>query len=236
MRGLAATLGLFLGLCAGPVPLLAEQGLPSLPKGTLVEYPTPDASQRDLAVILSGDGGWADLDRQLGTLLAGRGMSVVGFDCMKYFWDTRSPEDTARDVSAVLDAYLKAWNKDRVILIGFSFGAAVLPFILSRMPDELKGKVALATMLGANTYANWEIHWGDWLHDEPHKSARPLMPELAKLSGVRLLCVYGTEEAKTSVCPGLAGNGIDVLELPGGHHFDGNYGALADKILAHVPK
>lgn len=235
MRGVAI-LGLLLSAFCTPIGPAQAQSTPSLPKGTLVEYRTPNATDRDLAVILSGDGGWADLDKQLGTLLAGRGISVLGFDCMKYFWDTRSPEETARDVNATLAAYLKAWDKDRVILIGFSFGAAVLPFVLSRMPDPLRTKVALATMLGSNTYANWEIHWGDWLHDQPHKSALPVPPELAKLSGVRLLCVYGSEETKSSVCPGLNSRDVEVLQLPGGHHFDGDYNKLADQILRRLPK
>jgi type IV secretory pathway VirJ component len=210
--------------------------LPDLPKGTVIEYPAGVGANRDLAVILSGDGGWADLDRQLGTLLVARGTSVVGFDCMKYFWETRSPDETARDITATITRYLKDWNKDRVILVGFSFGAAVLPFILSRMPDSLKPKLALAAMLGANSYANWEIHWGDWLHDQPHKSARPLAPELAKLSEIRLLCVYGADEAKESVCPDLPKDRIEVLALPGGHHFDGNYNTLTDQILRRLPQ
>lgn len=210
-------------------------GTPALPAGTLIENRTPDDGNRDLAVILSGDGGWADLDRQLGTVLAARGISVLGFDCMKYFWDTRSPDATARDVNATLAAYLKAWHKDRLVLIGFSFGAAVLPFVLTRMDDPLKSRVALAAMLGSNTYANWEIHWGDWLHDEPHKSALPVLPELAKVQGVRTLCVYGAEEEANSVCPTLPAGTAEVLRLPGGHHFDGNYEALASQILRRVP-
>jgi type IV secretory pathway VirJ component len=227
-----------LALVALPMAAEAQSiaAAPVLPMGTLIEYRSGDETNRDLAFILSGDGGWADLDRQLGTLLAGRGISVVGFDCMKYFWDTRSPDETARDVNATVAAYLKAWNKDRVILIGFSFGAAVLPFVLSRMPETLKPKLALATMLGANSYANWEIHWGDWLHDQPHKSARPLAPELTNLNDIRLLCVYGADEAKDSICPGLAKSNVDVLELPGGHHFDGNYNNLADQILRRAEK
>ncbi|MDR3437252.1 AcvB/VirJ family lysyl-phosphatidylglycerol hydrolase [Telmatospirillum sp.] len=233
MRISAALAGL--ALLAGLASAQAAE-VAGLPTGTLVEYRSGDAGNRDLAVILSGDGGWADLDRQLGTILVGRGMSVVGFDCMKYFWDTRSPEDTARDVDAALAAYLKAWDKDRVVLIGFSFGAAVLPFVLSRMPESLKSKLALTVLLSGNTYANWEIHWGDWLHDQPHKSARPVVPELAKVQGAKLLCVFGTEEAKTSLCPALPSGTAEILELPGDHHFDKNYSALADQILRRVPR
>jgi type IV secretory pathway VirJ component len=236
MRFIVALIALALTL--PPLSLAAQTVSPSssLPKGTLIEYQTADDANRDLAVILSGDGGWADLDRQLGTVLAGRGISVVGFDCMKYFWDTRSPDETARDVNTTIASYLKEWNKDRVILIGFSFGAAVLPFIVSRMPETLKPKLALAVMLGSNSYANWEIHWGDWLHDQPHASARPTAPELAKLTNIKLLCVYGAEEAKDSICPSVAQNGFESLMLPGGHHFDGNYNSLADQILRRLPK
>jgi type IV secretory pathway VirJ component len=232
MKIIAAALALVLF----PWSAAMAQQPPALPKDTLVEYRTSGDASRDLAVILSGDGGWADLDRQLGGILAARGISVLGFDCMKYFWDTRSPDETARDIDAALTAYLKAWDKDRIVLIGFSFGAAVLPFVLDRMPAPLKSKIALAVMLGSNTYANWEIHWGDWLHDQPHKSARPVGPELAKVKDVRLLCVYGSEEKAASICPQLPKEAGEVLELPGGHHFDGNYNALASHILERVPR
>jgi type IV secretory pathway VirJ component len=223
-------------LLSAPLPAAAAPDVASLPKGTLVEYRSGESGNRDLAVILSGDGGWADLDRQLGTILVGRGTSVVGFDCMKYFWETRDPDETARDVEKVLASYLAAWGKDRVLLIGFSFGAAVLPFILARMSEPMKAKVSLAVLLGSNTYANWEIHWGDWLHDEPHKSARPVAPEIAKTAGVKLLCVWGAEEGKTSLCPTLPTASAERLELPGGHHFDGNYQSLAEEILHRVPE
>jgi type IV secretory pathway VirJ component len=206
-----------------------------LPKDVLVEYPIPQNTDHDLVVILSGDGGWADLDKQVGDAMVARGISVIGFDCYKYFTRTRSPEETAADINAALAAKLKDWHKDRLIVIGYSFGGAVLPFVLSRMPTALKSKVALAAMLGAATYANWEIHWGDWLHDQPHDSAKPILPELAKLQGIKLLCAYGEEEAEGSVCPKLPAGTAEVLKLPGGHHFDQNYPKLAETILSRVP-
>lgn len=215
---------------ANPAP-----ALPSLPKGTLVELPaTGDA--HDLALIISGDGGWADLDKQLGAVLAGRGVSVLGWDAYKYFDHTRSPEETAADIAATLRHYQADWGKDRLILIGFSFGGAVMPFILNRLPADLRPKVVLVTLLATETYANWEIHWGDWLKDSPHASARPLGPEMARLSGYKLLCVYGADEAAGSICPTLQPVQAELLKLPGGHHFDGNYPALAEQILRRVPQ
>jgi len=236
---LCASLLLWTGVQqAGAAEMVSAPALPSLPKNTLVEYPAGD-SGGDLVVILSGDGGWADLDRQLGERMSARGLSVVGFDCMKYFWETRSPDQTARDVNAMLEHYLAAWGKRRVVLIGFSFGAAVEPFILARMSEALRGKIALAVLLSANSYANWEIHWGDWLHDAPHASARPVGPELEKLRGLPTLCIYGSEEAKSSLCPAIAKDSavkdpVELLQLPGGHHFDEDYAKLADLILQRV--
>jgi len=226
---------LALGVLAAPLAALA-QSAPSLPKGTVVEYRAGETANRDLALIISGDGGWADLDRQVGNRLVARGTSVVGFDAMKYFNDTRSPDQTARDVDATLAYYLKAWDKDRIVLVGFSFGASVMPFVLNRMPEPLKSKVALTALLAPGTYANWEIHWGDWLHDKPHDSALQLAPEMSKLSGVKLLCVYGADEAASSLCPTLPAAAAEILKLPGGHHFDENYPSLADQILRRVPQ
>jgi type IV secretory pathway VirJ component len=228
------TLALFLAACFALFPALPA-GAADLPKGTLVELRGSAAGNHDLALIISGDGGWADLDKQLGTLLAARGTSVLGFDAMKYFWETRSPDDTARDVSAALATTLKTWDKQRLILIGYSFGGAVMPFVLSRLPEELRRKVTLVVLLSTATYANWEIHWGDWLHDQPHQGARPVLPELARVEGLRLLCVYGAEESADSLCPTLPAGKAELLKLPGGHHFDENYPALAEQILRRLP-
>jgi type IV secretory pathway VirJ component len=48
---------------------------------------------------------------------------------------------------------------------------------------------------------------------------------------VPVLCVYGEDEAD-SPCPKLDPSRATVLKLAGGHHFDGNFAALAEKILA----
>ncbi|OIQ90857.1 bacterial virulence protein (VirJ) [mine drainage metagenome] len=228
--------GLALLLSALALPARAEPTppLPALPHGTLVEYQANNADA-NLVVILSGDGGWADLDRSLGERLSERGYSVLGFDCLKYFDGTHTPDQTARDLNAALQHYLAAWHKKRVVLIGFSFGGNVEPFLLARMPAALRAQVGLAVLLSPGTYANWEIHWGDWLHDYRHASARPVLPEVAKYQGVRSLCVYGVDEIKDSLCPTLPKGAAEVIQLPGGHHFDENYTKLADMIIARIP-
>ena len=47
----------------------------------------------------------------------------------------------------------------------------------------------------------------------------------------RTQCFYGQDE-KDSACPDLAQRGAEVIRTTGGHHFDGDYEALARRILA----
>lgn len=232
LRGLPV-LALLALLAALPSPASAEPPK-GLAAGVVVELPVQNPVNKDLVLIISGDGGWADLDRELGKRMRKRGTAVIGFDALKYFWKARTPEETSRDIAAILTHYMQAWNKDRVVLVGFSFGAAALPFVVNRLPEELRDKVAIGVMLGSNTYANWEIHVRDWLDDMPHKGARDVAPEVAQVKDTRLVCVYGEEEAENSVCTILPQNRVEVIKTKGGHHFDENYEKLADMILTRA--
>ena len=50
-----------------------------------------------------------------------------------------------------------------MILIGYSFGADVLPFIVNRLPDDLRKRIASVNLLGLSTEATFEIHVADWI-------------------------------------------------------------------------
>jgi len=44
-------------------------------------------------------------------------------------------------------------------------------------------------------------------------------------------CIYGQDETDTA-CPTLELRGVETFRRNGGHHYDGNYAALAELILA----
>ena len=44
-----------------------------------------------MAVFLSGDGGWAAIDKAIAGALQKHGVSIVGINSLKYFWRTRTP-------------------------------------------------------------------------------------------------------------------------------------------------
>lgn len=183
-----------------------------------------------MAVIYSGDGGWRDLDKQIGEKLAAAGVPVVGVDSLRYFWREKTPGRVAHDLARIIAHFRQAWHVKRVILVGYSFGADILPFAVNRLAPAIRSSVVQVSLLGLAREADFEIHVTDWLGMGPSRDARPVLPEIARLDPGLLQCVYGVEEDDT-LCPDPALAGAEVIKTDGGHHFDGNYGALAQRIL-----
>ncbi len=206
-------------------------GLAALP---LVELPAAHPGPV-MAVILSGDGGWRDIDKSIAERLQRQGVSVLGWDSLRYFWSGKTPDETADDLASALAAYTEKWKAERVALIGYSFGADVLPFLYDRLPPPLRDRVALVSLLGLAPAADWEISVSGWLGRPPSAAALPLAPALAAMPQSLIQCFYGRNETD-SACPSLAGRGAELVETAGGHHFGGDYAGLTDTILAGLAR
>lgn len=192
----------------------------------LIEMPSNVAGD-SFAVLLSGDGGWAGLDKDVGAALKAHGIPVVGVDSLRYFWGKRTPEGLAQDVDRIIRYYAQRWRRHHVLLIGYSQGANVLPFAYNRLPAASREMVAVTAMMGLEARADFEFHVTNWVGSS---GGLPIAPEMQKLDGGHPLCVYGVEE-DDSLCPSLNAQKIKLVKLPGGHHFDGNYDHLARIIL-----
>lgn len=194
---------------------------------------------RVLVVLYSGDGGWRDIDRRLGEALGRQGYAVVGIDTLRYFWGKREPMGVARDLDQLIRYYLEAWGLNEAVLIGYSFGANILPFAYNRLPEATRGRVRMVALLSPELTTDFEVHLAGWLGQQATgAAAMPILPEASRIDPRRLLCVYGEQEAATTLCtqPGLEDAGR--MRLPGGHHYDGDYEALAHKLIEafqHVP-
>jgi type IV secretory pathway VirJ component len=196
----------------------------------LVELPAQGHSGL-MAVLLSGDGGWRDLDKTIAEKLQSLGVSVVGWDSLRYFWRKKSPEKTSADLAAVIQSYGAKWQADKVALIGYSFGADILPFAYAALPQALKSRVMTISLLGLESAADWEIRVFGWLGAPPSPQATPVGPTLESIAPELVQCFYGEEE-QDSYCPTLASRGAEILRTKGKHHFDGDYVELAQQIFA----
>lgn len=195
----------------------------------LVEAPS-ERPGKTMAVIVTGDGGWAGIDQQIGDILARHGVSVVGFNSLKYFWNARTPEEMAHDLELTLTHYAAKWGAEKFIVVGYSIGADVLPFMTGRMSEGVKAKLALVAMLGPGTHADFEFHLSNWLTTENVPEGAPMIPEMAKLSKTPVLLVCGDEEEGT-LCQNYQAPNVKNLIVPGGHHFNKEYDHIALTIL-----
>ena len=214
-------------------PLLGGEGAEGDVSGALPDLPLIDIPavkpDRLFAVIWSGDGGWRDLDKTIGEILAQRGVPVVGVDCLRYFWTRREPDQVASDLARILAAARAAWKTRDALVIGYSFGADVLPFAINRLPPAERSRVVLLSLLGLEANAPFEIEVTGWL-GATDEGAPLVLPELQRFDLSRLQCVYGEDE-EDSLCRAPELERAEIVRFPGGHHFDEDYEKVADAIL-----
>jgi type IV secretory pathway VirJ component len=215
---------------APPPSALSDLPIVEIPAQPITEPPGAAPSDA-FAIIMSGDGGWAGLDQDVAAALSAKGIPVVGLDSLRYYWTARSPDKLAADADRMIRYYMGHFGKQRVLLIGYSQGADVLPFALNRLPAATRAHVVLAAVMGMSDHALFEFHLSSWISDD--NSGPATLPEINRITGTPVLCIYGADEAD-SLCPKLDATRFTIVKLKGGHHFDGDYTGLARQILAAV--
>jgi type IV secretory pathway VirJ component len=206
----------------------AAPSAPEVADLSLVEVPARDESGDLFAVLITGDGGWAGIDKAIGAQLAADGVPVVGWSSLRYFWQPRDPEGAAADLGRILAHYRRAWAKSRVLLLGYSFGADVLPFLVNRLAASERSAVSAVALIGLSPQASFEFHVAGWLAED----GDPRYPTAAEVDRVKAptLCLVGAKEFD-SACHATHAR---VVSLPGGHHFGGDYARLSRTILDFV--
>lgn len=223
---IALALVLSTALHASPVA-----GAPDVSDLPLVEVRSPKEGRR-LAVVLTGDGGWAWRDKGLAKAFSDAGVSVVGLNSPEYFSKRRTADETAAAVARIIEHYRAAWGRPETLLVGYSRGADIVPFVAGRLPPSAREGLALVAMIGPGTFAEFQFHLID-LFRSVHRSDAVSTESAVRATGgaCPMLCIEGVDE-KDSVCPRL----LDLpwvrrVVLPGGHGFDNDFKNIARIIL-----
>ncbi len=197
----------------------------------LVVLPASKPSEEPLLFFISGDGGWTSFDQSVSEKLVARGTPVVGLDAQKYFWQARTPDETAAEINKVLRYYLSAWNKKSFILCGYSFGADIIPYLATRLQPEVSPMLQGMVMMSPDPKGDFEIHVTDMLSFGNSHDTYDVVSELRKSKGrVHSTCIFGSEEdGKPAKLFESAGAGIRIL--PGQHHYNNDYDAIVKEIL-----
>lgn len=195
----------------------------------IVEIPA-EGSGDTFAVMVAGDGGWRRIDKKITERLHEKGIPVAGFLTPKYFKEMRTPEESACALERTILTYSERWKRSRVILVGYSRGADVLPFMVSSLPADVKAMIRVIALLGLEPTIDFRYHpsWIPFYH--PHEPQFSVEIEMEKLRGSNVLCFFGEKE-KDSLCRTLDPLLAKPVQEEGGHHFGGNYVAIADRIL-----
>lgn len=189
------------------------------------EMPTPrDSGGAVFAIVLTGDGPVRGLADRVGRSLAGAGVPSAVWSSLRYYWRPKTPEDAAADLDRLIRHYGARWERGRVVLVGYSMGADVLPFLVNRLPPETRARVAGVALLALADNATFEFRVEQWWGDTKAPTL-PTLPEIERMGGVPVLCLYGVGDVKT-VCPALEAGGARVVALRGGHHFTGDHRRL----------
>ncbi len=213
----------------------ADTAISQLP---LIEIPTHLSSttptSNTLAIIISGDGGWANIDKDIANALASKGIAVVGWNSLEYFWEEKTPDIAGKDLQGVINHYLNAWKKTKLIMIGFSMGADVMPFMVNRLDKDTQANILSVNLLNPSTSVDFVFHLSGWLQNNKEASHK-LYPEVKDWKDWPSNCFYS--ETKESLCETIQENlgqkpdKQQLFYLPGDHHFNGNYQQLIELIL-----
>lgn len=195
--------------------------------GATLAFAALASAPAETAVVLTGDGGWAELDKAVARGLADAGIPVVGWSSLTYYWSPRSPEQAAADLARVLEHYSATWQRDRFMILGYSFGADVAPFLVNRLSPEVQARLSLV-LLAPSRAATFEFHVADWFGTRA-SPGRLVLPELRRVTAP-VLCIAPLDESD-STCRSVELGHVVTAFIGRGHHFGGAYADIVNRIL-----
>jgi type IV secretory pathway VirJ component len=183
-----------------------------------------NASTHDkpLVFYISGDGGMNRFSTELCETINNEGYDVIALNARSYFYSKKTPEQTTIDFSNYLSQKINGRTNQQIVLIGYSFGADVVPFILNRLPKNIHNKVIVSFLMASSGSTDFEIHWSDILGGNSKRNM-DVVPEINKLNGDHELDINK-----------ITLNKYAREVLPGGHHFDGDTDEITKVIIKHV--
>jgi type IV secretory pathway VirJ component len=185
------------------------------------------------AVLMTGDGGWAAADRSVSASLASHGVPVVALDAPRYLAEGRTPDESARDLARIIRHYERTWRRSHVLALGYSRGADIVPFMVARLPNDLRRDVTLVALLGPSAWVGFRFHAVDLIANVRRAGDLPVRPEVERLAGTPVLCIYGRND-RHAICPELDSTLARLVVRDGGHGVREAEGpALVDTILRY---
>ena len=209
----------------------AKAPVPGVP---LRLHPRSGPSRAVTVVFLSSDADWLGINKNLPRALAEQGYPTVAWNSLRYYLRERSPESAAADLSRVLDEAARRYGSRRFALVGYSWGAGVLPFLVNRLPEEQRQDVVAAVYLAYPGFGAFRFRPSAWWL-QVDGSERPAEREVARLGLLPSLCIAG-EQDPIRDCRSLAPHGVPHRLFPVGHSLTGLTAELLPWVQATIER
>lgn len=206
------------------VPLFAREMHPTKNLHTIESRSTGKSDY--YVILLTGNGGWQNLVQSITHYLNKKNLSVLAINTKKYLWSEKDPAQIGCDLETLIDRYNNKWGKKKVVIIGFSMGAEVLPFAVNCMEDKYMNELTDLILIGPWQKATFKVRLMDYFF-EVNKGTE-LYPELLKIKTKKAYIIC--DDKQLSICRKDLEGVIDYDLLRGGHHFGGNYNTLSELI------
>ena len=174
-------------------------------------------------IFLTGNGGWKNLAQSVTTYLNSKNISVVAINTKRYLWSEKKPAQIACDLETLIDRYNIKWGLNKVVFLGYSMGAEVLPFAVNCLEEKYITGLSDILLIGPWQKATFKVSLLDYFF-EVNKGA-DIYSELQRMKPPRgyIIC----DDNKFSICQKDLEGVIDHDLLTGGHHFGGDYITLS---------
>jgi type IV secretory pathway VirJ component len=189
------------------------------------------AAQTPFVFYISGDGGFNDFSTDLCKTINKAGYGITALSAKSYFWDKKTPEQTAKDIATYLEKQFQKNENRQLVLAGYSFGADVLPFIVNKLSETIKKRLISVVLLAPSTSTDFEIHWSDMLGSHKKRSM-DVVVEINRMGLQKTATIFGSDEDDFPV-KDIRLKNYSNENLPGSHHFDGNTDEVAKTMIKY---
>lgn len=139
------------------------------------------STDKPLVFYITGDGGFNSFSSGLCNALNKNGYEVAAVSSRTYFWNRKTPQQTGADVQNYLAQKIQRRKNQSVVLVGYSFGGDVMPFVYNNLSASLKKNIQKIFLLSPTATTDMEIHVTD-MFGEGKKRGMDVVAEINKIN------------------------------------------------------
>lgn len=189
-------------------------------------------SDKPIVFYISGDAGFNTFSKTFSQELHRYGYDVFALNTKKYFWTKKTPSRASKDTENYLKQAIKDRTNKKIIIIGYSYGADVAPFIYNRFDRDFQKNIQDLIIIGPSKVNDFEIHLEEYVTGHMQHGFS-VVNEINQLKNVPFTLVVSDLERAYFPKNEITLKNYQFLHLPGDHHFGGNTKMLADAIIKY---